>query len=137
MRPGLEKGRCLFTLFCLGEAVRGGCCVAIAPVGETCVSGSDDCTLRVWGVGTGPCQATFELHAADVNDLVMTPDDRTVVSYCTDRTQGIWGTETDREPRPLMDHGGAVFGLAIMPDDGQLRPGLAGQHNTVGGQRRG
>lgn len=60
--------------------------VELSADGTTCVSASDDETLRVWDLGAGGSRITLEDHAAYVIAMGLSPDTDVCVSGSHDRT---------------------------------------------------
>lgn len=69
------------------QAVR---CVAISGDGKLAVSGSDDCTLKVWNLENGkePCQ--LKGHSGSVNSVAISRDNELLVSSSSDKTIKLW-----------------------------------------------
>ena len=61
--------------------------------GRIAVSGSHDCTVRVWDLATGDAR-TLEEHANAVLAVAVTPDGRTAISGSSDRTVRVWDLAT-------------------------------------------
>lgn len=74
------------------------------------ISGSDDKTLKVWGVGTGVCKRTLEGHSAAVTAVCALPvlDNGDgivrVVSASDDTTLKIWNVDTGVCERTIEGH---------------------------------
>jgi WD40 repeat protein len=65
--------------------------VAIASKdGKIAVSGSDDCTLRVWNLQTGAELSRLTGHNGSINGVAITPDGQLAVSASNDRTLKVW-----------------------------------------------
>jgi WD40 repeat protein len=70
-------------------------------------------------------------HLAAVNSLVMTPDDRWIISGSKDKTIRIWNVEHATSVQPLKLHTGTVSGLAV--DYSATRLVSVGEDATVRG----
>jgi hypothetical protein len=64
--------------------------VAVTPDGRYAVSGSYDCTLKVWDIQTGNCLRDLKGHGNYVNAVAVTPDGRYAVSGSSDNTLKVW-----------------------------------------------
>ena len=69
-------------------------CVAVLPDGHV-VSGSDDCSLRLWNPSDGRCLQTLKGHTGSVNCVAVLPDG-CIVSGSTDGTIKIWDLNTGK-----------------------------------------
>uniref|UniRef100_A0A915PFY6 F-box domain-containing protein n=2 Tax=Meloidogyne TaxID=189290 RepID=A0A915PFY6_9BILA len=72
--------------------------------GDRLVTGSDDCTLRVWFVGTGECTQVLTGHTGGVWALQLSEDGKIAISGSTDRTVRVWNVETGVLMRCLNGH---------------------------------
>lgn len=91
-------------------------CVATSLDGRRAVSGSQDCTVKVWEVDTGQVLRTFRGHSGPVHGVAMSTDGRMAVSASRDRTLKVWSVETGYEIRTLTGHSGDVYAVAIYAD---------------------
>lgn len=66
--------------------------IVISSDGQFALSGSWDCTLRLWEIGTGKCTRRFVGHAKDVLSVAFSSDNRQIVSASRDRTVKLWNT---------------------------------------------
>jgi len=64
--------------------------LAVTPDGRKAVSGSYDCTLQVWDLVTGICQATLVGHKDEVEDVCISADGSRIGSVAADGTVRIW-----------------------------------------------
>ncbi|KIM24257.1 hypothetical protein M408DRAFT_76150, partial [Serendipita vermifera MAFF 305830] len=91
---------------------------AFLPDGRRVVSGSHDCTIRVWDVETGetvlgPLQGHNDLVAS----VSLSPDGRRIVSGSHDHTIRIWDAETgEMVLGPLEGHNDSVWSASFSPD---------------------
>eukprot|EP00123_Amoebidium_parasiticum_P013020 comp21713_c0_seq2/m.30677 comp21713_c0_seq2/g.30677 ORF comp21713_c0_seq2/g.30677 comp21713_c0_seq2/m.30677 type:complete len:571 (-) comp21713_c0_seq2:634-2346(-) len=69
---------------------------------EKIVSGSDDCTLKIWDLKTGKCLHTLEGHRGGVWSCHV--EGNIIVSGSTDRTVKIWDGRTGQCVRTLEGH---------------------------------
>jgi WD40 repeat protein len=57
--------------------------------GDTLISGSDDCTTKVWSTDTWACERTLEGHTEGVQSLLVHGDK--LFSGCDDYAVKAWG----------------------------------------------
>jgi WD40 repeat protein len=118
--------------------------VAFSPDGKRVVSGSSDCTVRIWDAGTGKLVAgPFEGHTNFVWSVAFSPDGQRVVSGSHDHTVRIWDAETGTlVAGPFEGHTDKVWSVAFSPDglrvvsgssDRTIRTWDAGTGQTVAG----
>ncbi|KAF7637313.1 hypothetical protein Mgra_00003281 [Meloidogyne graminicola] len=81
--------------------------------GDRLVTGSDDCTLRVWFVGTGECTQVLTGHTGGVWALQLSEDGKIAISGSTDRTVRVWNIETGVLMRCLNGHSSTVRCMSL------------------------
>ncbi|CAK5022757.1 unnamed protein product [Meloidogyne enterolobii] len=81
--------------------------------GDRLVTGSDDCTLRVWSVGTGECTQVLTGHTGGVWALQLSEDGKIAISGSTDRTVRVWNVETGVLMRCLNGHSSTVRCMSL------------------------
>ena len=122
--------------------------VAASPDGRLIVSGSEDSTLKVWGISTAlntsisaalntsistalntsisdalnvnPDRPTARGHAKAVEVVAVTPNGRHAISGSRDATIKIWEVENGAETRTLKGHTRPVTSIAVIPDGRRL-----------------
>ncbi|KAJ2578983.1 SCF ubiquitin ligase complex subunit cdc4, partial [Coemansia sp. RSA 1804] len=67
---------------------------AVAAFGSLVVSGSYDCSVRVWDASTGVCLHRLEGHTAKVYTIVLDPDMHLIMSGSMDGTIRVWDWDT-------------------------------------------
>ncbi len=90
--------------------------VAITPDSKWAVSGSEDCTLKVWDIKSGREIHTLEGHSGIVSSVAITPDGRLAFSASHDKTLKVWDIESGMEIRTLKGHTDHVYFVAITSD---------------------
>ncbi|KAJ2080254.1 SCF ubiquitin ligase complex subunit cdc4 [Coemansia sp. RSA 988] len=91
-----------------GDSVR-----AVAGHGNIVVSGSYDCTIRVWDVTTGRCLHQLEGHTSKVYTIVLDPDQHAIFSGSMDGMIRVWNWDTGACLRILRGHLTLVGLLAL------------------------
>ena len=89
--------------------------LAFTPDGSHIVSGSLDCTIRIWDVATGRLERTLPGEVM-VNAVAVTPDGRWIVSGGQDGKVGVWDFATGHRERVLEGHTSRVAVVAATPD---------------------
>jgi WD40 repeat protein len=127
------------------------CALAVSSDSRHVLSGSGDCTLRLWDLRTGQVLRTFTGHEGKVSGVALSPDGRRALSGSHDRTLRLWDLQTGQMIHSLSGHEDMVFAMAMSPDGhlalsgsrdrmlrlwdlrtGELRRILAGHEDGVG-----
>ncbi|KAG8795687.1 hypothetical protein FRC12_011296 [Ceratobasidium sp. 428] len=93
--------------------------LAYSPDGAYLVSGSEDCTLRIWDVRTGRMvgQPFDSSHTGGIQSVSFSPDGTRVVSGSFDQTIRIWDVDTRRMlGTPFLRHTSLITSVAYSPD---------------------
>jgi WD40 repeat protein len=107
------SGKCDLTLKGHSDAVY--CCAVLSDGKKSrLVSGSHDCTLRIWNVETGNCELILNGHTDWVRCCAVLSDKR-IVSGSDDKTLKIWNAETGKCEMTIEGHTDYVFCCAILP----------------------
>lgn len=101
--------------------------VAFSPQGTMIVSGSDDCTVRLWQPDGTPLGEPLRGHENYVLAVAVSPDGEWVVSGSADRTLRLWQLNGTPPQSPLVGHSSAVLAVAISPD-GQMIASVSADH---------
>ncbi|KAJ7171971.1 WD40 repeat-like protein [Mycena filopes] len=88
---------------------------ALAARGRTLVSGSYDCTVRVWDLVTGACRWILVGHTQKVYSVVLDPPRHQACSGSMDGTVRIWDLKTGRCAHTLTGHTSLVGLLGLSP----------------------
>jgi hypothetical protein len=75
--------------------------VALSADGRYALSGSYDCTVRLWDIETGRCLRVLEGHSATVNSVAWSPDGIKVVSAAFNGVMRIWSVGNLIEESPI------------------------------------
>jgi WD40 repeat protein len=90
--------------------------LAVSPLGDRLISGSEDKTLRLWELETGQCLAQFKGHTSRIWGVAWTPDGNEVISASGDRTLRIWSIDNREARATLTGHASRVWTVAVSPD---------------------
>ncbi|KAF8517506.1 WD40 repeat-like protein [Hysterangium stoloniferum] len=88
---------------------------ALAARGRTLVSGSYDCTVRVWDIIDGVCTWTLTGHTQKVYSVVLDPVRNQCCSGSMDGTVRIWNLKTGQAVHVLQGHTSLVGLLGLSP----------------------
>ncbi|KAJ2881828.1 SCF ubiquitin ligase complex subunit cdc4, partial [Coemansia asiatica] len=86
---------------------------AVAGHGNMVVSGSYDCTIRVWNIETGLIMHQLEGHTSKVYTIVLDPDQHLIFSGSMDGTIRVWNWDSGNCLRMLRGHLTLVGLLAL------------------------
>ncbi len=89
--------------------------VAIANDGKLAISGSDDCTLKVWNLVEGKELFTLTGHRSSVNAVAIANDGKLAISGSGDRTLKVWNLAT-REVIASFVGESPILCCAVTPD---------------------
>ncbi len=97
--------------------------VSISSDNQFLVSGSADCTVKIWELKTGLLIATLREHSEPVYSVAITPDNQKVVSGSSDNTIKIWQLNTGELLATLTGHSDSIYSVAISPDGQTIASG--------------
>lgn len=108
--------------------------IVVLPDGFRAVTGSDDCTLKLWDLDTGrllrehllvgerkkvwidhPSDAKFQ-DTWEVLSIAISPDGHNLILGCGDKTVRLWDVDAWCEVRVLKGHSQLVYEVAYTPD---------------------
>ncbi|RYP12752.1 hypothetical protein DL767_011135 [Monosporascus sp. MG133] len=98
--------------------------VAFSPDGSRIVSGSEDCTIKIWDAKSGKEVHTLKGYRFSVASVAFSPDGSRIVSGSEDRTIKIWDTKSGKEVRTLEGYWSPVKSVAFSPDGSRIVSGL-------------
>ncbi|XP_048177122.1 WD repeat-containing protein 86 isoform X3 [Corvus hawaiiensis] len=85
------------------------------------VTGSTDCTVKVWWVSSGRCYQTLLGHTGAVLCLILDAPNRELFSGSTDYTIRTWNIVTGEQLKVFKEHQGSVICLEVsLPGHGFL-----------------
>lgn len=96
-----------------GHTKKVVCCIAL-PNGRI-VSGSNDCTLRVWNVASCICLRVINGHTDAVTCLALLPDGR-IVSGSNDKALRVWNAASGKCECVLEGHASSVLCICVLAD---------------------
>jgi cytochrome c len=96
--------------------------VALAPDGETAISGSFDSSAIRWSLKRNAALQVLRFHEGAVNAVAFLTDGR-VASAGEDGRIALWRAGEERPERVLEGHQGPVVALAVSPDGATLASG--------------
>lgn len=88
---------------------------ALAAQGRTIVSGSYDCTVRVWDIVTGSCKWVLVGHTQKVYNVVLDLTRNITCSGSMDGTVRVWNLQTGQCQYNLTGHTSLVGALGLSP----------------------
>ncbi|WP_413161933.1 AAA family ATPase [Capilliphycus salinus ALCB114379] len=80
------------------------------------VSGSDDCTLKLWDVSSGTCLQTWRGHSHGIESITNSPDQPILASGSNDGTVKLWNRHTGQCLRTLHHTPDPIHALAFSPN---------------------
>src|SRR5499427_7109374 len=95
-----------------GGPVRG---VAVAPDGETAISGSFDSSAIRWSLKRNAALQVLRFHEGAVNAVAFLKDGR-IATAGEDGRLAVWRAGDQQPERVLEGHKGPVVALAVSPD---------------------
>ncbi|KAI0672823.1 WD40 repeat-like protein [Trametes maxima] len=121
---------------------------ALAARGRTLVSGSYDCTVRIWDIITGDCKWVLVGHTQKVYSVVLDINRNLACSGSMDGTVRVWNLNTGTSQHVLAGHTSLVGLLGLSPsylvsaaadstlrvwdpDTGELRHALAAHSGAI------
>ncbi len=97
--------------------------LAASQDGKLLISGSEDNTVKVFGLADGVIVATLTGHKHNITAIAVTPDNKHIISGDEDGYINIWELQSGTLIRSLKGHSWSVRSLAITPDSKRLISG--------------
>lgn len=113
--------RCRLTL--RGHTQNVKCVRFVGDDGAKLVSGSSDCTVRLWDTATGACDAVLEGHGSRIWDVDATHAGAWAASASSDATVRLWNVESKLAHLTLRCGFGDVYCCRFSPDQNHLVTG--------------
>jgi len=82
--------------------------------GTSLVSGSDDCTVKLWDMQTGGVVKTFSGHTAYVQSVSISADNTVIASGSSDKTVRLWDIQTGK-CHCIIKHKALVYYVHFSP----------------------
>ncbi|MEA5471303.1 hypothetical protein [Spirulina sp. 06S082] len=86
---------------------------ALSNDGKIGLSGSTDCTLRVWNLVKGTCEHILVGHNSQINACSLSGNGEIALSASDDKTLRLWNTKTGKYLHILRQHTGKVTSCAL------------------------
>ncbi|NKB80289.1 MAG: hypothetical protein GKS05_00295 [Nitrospirales bacterium] len=91
-------------------------CLAMVPQSSLVISGSDDCTLKLWDPKQGKEVRTFAGHKDWVRAVAVSFNGQQAVSISDDRTLRIWNLANSELEKTIYHNVDRPLALAVTPD---------------------
>jgi WD40 repeat protein len=96
-------------------------CATFSPNGKYIVSGSVDCTIRVWDAQTGECiLSPPNAHSFDVCAVAFSPNGRYIASGSIDTTILLWDASSGTIVSGPFKCSGLVYSVSLSPDGNKI-----------------
>lgn len=97
--------------------------VAYSHDSKLIVSGSEDCTVKIWNTATGTCRRTLEGHSLSINSVAFSHNSKLIASGSSDTTIRLWDTTTGTCQRTLEGHSNIVESVAFSHNSKRIASG--------------
>lgn len=99
------------------------CARFVGELGHKVVSGSSDCTLRLWDTEHGNCEAIYEGHGSRIWDVDSPRDGSLIASASADSTVKLWSTTQKSCQMTLLIGAGDVYCCRFAQDQDRIVTG--------------
>jgi WD40 repeat protein/tRNA A-37 threonylcarbamoyl transferase component Bud32 len=106
--------------------------ISFSPDGRVVVTGSSDCTVRLWDVATGKPLGEPLPHHDVVSAVAFSPDGKTVLTGSHDHTARLWDAATGQPRGEPLRHQAPVQAVAFSPDGETILTGCGTMDWTDG-----
>lgn len=89
-------------------------CWAFSMDGKYLVTGSNDCTIRVWNIGTKNCEKIIAGHSQGISSIDVSPDNKFIVSTSADNSVRLWPLMIEND---VIENDGWIRDMGITQDD--------------------
>ena len=103
--------------------------IAFSPGGRSLVSGSDDCSVRIWNIRDGSSKELPVINAGSFASVVFSPDGRYIAAGHLSYSLWIWDSRAHKLVANWEGHSGGVWCVEFTPDGKGLLSG--GTDKTV------
>lgn len=97
--------------------------VAWSPDSRYIVSGSSDCTMKVWDASSGRELRTLTGHSRSVNSVAWSPDGKYITSGSGDCTMKIWDVSSWKELHTFTGHSSYIMNVSWSPNGKYIASG--------------
>lgn len=102
---------------CTCRASAASQCVRFHPNSNYVLTGSSDCSLRLWDVSTGSCVRLLCGHTAAVTTVAVSEDGQFAASGSADKTVRLWDLSSGKQVCAYAAHAGSVWSVAFSHDE--------------------
>ena len=99
-----------------GEGLTDDLAIKRPDIAPILISGSDDCTLKLWDVSNQTCLQTWRGHTHRIESITNSPDDPILASGSNDGTVKLWNRHTGQCLRTLHHTPDPIRALAFSYD---------------------
>jgi WD40 repeat protein len=102
-------------------------CIAVSPSGDLLVTGSDDCTARVWDISSGAEVSCLAGHDGGINCVSFMNDGSRIVTGSSDGSARIWNYKTKKQLATMGKYEFSIGCLVVARDDSTIATGSDGK----------
>ena len=113
----LQSGTHLFNLAGHTDVVS---CMTTVDNGSLVMTGSADCSIRIWDLQSSPVSQTTQLHEGNVLTVAISPCETYAVSAGTDATVKIYELDTMKLVRDIKGHSDVINHVLVLRDSRRM-----------------